>query len=230
MESVETIVKLNVGGEIFHTTWSTLLPKAEGATNFFKGLRDFVGSQRDENGAFFIDRDPGLFRVLLQYLRTGCLADRTPTYTREVLLAEADYYGIQIPRAASEEASKDDVVMLHVYGGATTHNYLKAVQVHVFGPLSKETQQTILDYLGDYEQRDKNVFEVPMMKTQPTVSILVMSSCLDLGLVYRLVQLICQGRWIVTSHSNTITPDCPHQKTASSFTRLDFQFTFARRN
>lgn len=231
METVqerECIVKLNVGGTTFMTTWSTLLPRTEGSTNFFTGLKEFgVGAQRDENGAYFVDRDATLFGGLLQYLRTGVLQGNA-VYSREMLVLEAEYYGIVVPSVAAVVDNEDDVVMLHVYGAATTQNFIKAVQVHVFGPLDKATQTNIRSYLDEYEQRDKNVFEVPSMRTPPTVSVMVMNSCLDLGLVYKLVALICQGHWKVTSHSNTIIPECPHQKTASSFTRWDFQFTFAR--
>ena len=64
------IVHLNVGGQRFSTSKRTLL-SVQGEETFFTSLLSGrIGSNEDENGAIFIDRDPTLFRLILNYLRT----------------------------------------------------------------------------------------------------------------------------------------------------------------
>jgi len=63
------IVRFNVGGAIFCTSASTLLWPGEGT--FFAGLlQGDLPSTRDDTGAFFIDRDPLCFGVVLNFLRS----------------------------------------------------------------------------------------------------------------------------------------------------------------
>ncbi|KAI1700657.1 BTB/POZ domain-containing protein [Ditylenchus destructor] len=86
-------VRLNVGGK--NTKLNPSLPS--GLVN--SGLP----SEKDETGAFLIDRDPKQFRVILNYLRNGVLhIDRNETAMKE-LLCEADFYGLH---ALVDEISK----------------------------------------------------------------------------------------------------------------------------
>ena len=63
-------VHLNVGGQRFSTSKRTLL-SVQGEETFFTSLLSGrISSNEDENGAIFIDRDPTLFRLILNYLRT----------------------------------------------------------------------------------------------------------------------------------------------------------------
>lgn len=65
----DTIVRLNVGGRVFETTETTL--RYDGNENFFSVLLSGrTPSLRDSSGAFFIDRDPDYFTVILRFLRT----------------------------------------------------------------------------------------------------------------------------------------------------------------
>lgn len=86
-------IKLNVGGQIFFTTLSTLTR----TPSFFQGM--FSGSftlERDANDAYFIDRDPTYFRYVLNFLRDGSVDISEMTLTdKKSLLSEAKYY--QVP-------------------------------------------------------------------------------------------------------------------------------------
>uniref|UniRef100_A0A3Q0KUL7 BTB domain-containing protein n=2 Tax=Schistosoma mansoni TaxID=6183 RepID=A0A3Q0KUL7_SCHMA len=63
------IVNLNVGGRKFSTSRNTLLWNKN---SFFSILLDgALPTLRDESGAIFIDRDPDMFSVILNYLRTS---------------------------------------------------------------------------------------------------------------------------------------------------------------
>lgn len=91
------IIKLNVGGRIFHTSNSTLqwVPH----TFFTALLSNNIPSEKDENGAYFIDRDPDLFNVILKYLRTKQFTffeNKEKLSRKEIseILHEAEFYGI----------------------------------------------------------------------------------------------------------------------------------------
>ncbi len=109
--SSSSILHLNVGGTKFSTSRQTLLnsaatnPRGAGGggsagggqhppqdTFFTALLSGRVGCLRDESGAIFIDRDPDLFRVILNYLRTRTLSLNGVDVKQ--LLHEAEYYGI----------------------------------------------------------------------------------------------------------------------------------------
>ncbi|CAB0029078.1 unnamed protein product [Trichogramma brassicae] len=88
--SVGDIVHLNVGGTRFSTSRQTLswIPDS-----FFTALlSNRIASRRDESGALFIDRDPKIFSVILNYLRTKDI-DLTGVNIR-TLKHEAEFYGI----------------------------------------------------------------------------------------------------------------------------------------
>ena len=63
-------VKLNVGGKEFTTTLTTLSKERE---SFLYSLVNNYESDKDDNGAFLIDRDPEYFGPVLNYLRHGKL-------------------------------------------------------------------------------------------------------------------------------------------------------------
>ena len=84
------IVRLNVGGTRFSTSRQTLTWVGD---SFFTGLLSFrMTSQRDESGALFIDRDPKLFSIILNYLRTKHIDLKNVDL--RTLRHEAEYYGI----------------------------------------------------------------------------------------------------------------------------------------
>ena len=91
------IVKLNVGGGKFMTTYTTL---ASHGKNALTALVDNVHSGRvtstiDEDNYLFIDRCGVIFSGVLNYLRTGVLIPPTGI-TREQLLIELDFFSINI--------------------------------------------------------------------------------------------------------------------------------------
>ncbi|XP_029111760.1 BTB/POZ domain-containing protein KCTD14 [Scleropages formosus] len=82
------VVQLNIGGQLFSTTLSTLrrCPDSKLA-DMFAGPPKL---RADADGRFFLDRDGRHFGPILEFLRTG----RLPTeHVREVY-AEAVFYGI----------------------------------------------------------------------------------------------------------------------------------------
>ena len=84
-------VKLNVGGKIFLTTKTTLCKDPKSFLYRLCQEDSDLGSEKDENGAFLIDRDPSYFAPVLNYLRHGKLVLDT-NLTEEGVLEEADFY------------------------------------------------------------------------------------------------------------------------------------------
>ncbi|XP_059574290.1 SH3KBP1-binding protein 1 [Alligator mississippiensis] len=84
------VIHLNVGGKRFSTSRQTLTWAPD---SFFSSLLSGrISSLKDETGAIFIDRDPGIFAPILNFLRTKELDPRGVDIS--LLLHEAEFYGI----------------------------------------------------------------------------------------------------------------------------------------
>jgi len=90
-KSVPNLVKLNVGGEIFHTKRTTL----EKSVFFSNLLNSGAARGVDENKLIFIDRDPQLFRHVLCALRTNKIY-LGKDITEEALREEVKYFELNI--------------------------------------------------------------------------------------------------------------------------------------
>jgi len=87
------LIKLNIGGILFTTTEATLVAQGE---NFFTPLlRGEIPTLKDDNGAYFIDRNGRYFEPILDYLRHGNVTLQ-PNMQLDVLLEEANFYLIDL--------------------------------------------------------------------------------------------------------------------------------------
>nr|ACO15723.1 BTB/POZ domain-containing protein KCTD3 [Caligus clemensi] len=91
--SKDVVIDLNVGGSLFSTSRSTLTSIPD--TFFSALLSDRIASARDKNGAIFIDRDPDLFKIILNYLRTRCIIGNLEKPVLKALLYEAEFYSLE---------------------------------------------------------------------------------------------------------------------------------------
>jgi len=87
------IIKLNIGGSIFATSLPTLI--SEKGTFFETEFSKTCELPKDDNGAYFVDRDPTSFRHILNFLRDKAI-DLEPLSSQEKssILAEAKFYKI----------------------------------------------------------------------------------------------------------------------------------------
>jgi len=90
----ENRVKLNVGGQIFVTTRSTLMRYRDSMlASIVSGL---FTMEKDPEGAFFIDRDPTNFRHILNFLRDGSVDVEGNTIAQNrALLREARFFQVK---------------------------------------------------------------------------------------------------------------------------------------
>jgi len=97
-------IRLNVGGTYFLTTRATL---CKDPNSFFSRLcqeipQHQLHTDRDESGAFLIDRDPAYFGPVLNYLRHGKLV-MDKALAEEGVLEEAEFYNLPDLVALVEE-------------------------------------------------------------------------------------------------------------------------------
>ena len=91
-----SMVKLNVGGKELMTTLGTLRSDQNSmlAKMFSSDASVRVPANQDANGAFFFDRCPRYFSVILNFMRSGKL-EKTADIDMNLLRHEAKYFGIE---------------------------------------------------------------------------------------------------------------------------------------
>lgn len=90
-DPIPTLLHLNVGGTYFLTHKSTLCADPNSMFSaMFSGRHPIA---KDEQGRYFIDRDPEHFRELLNYMRTGAIPRSGPS---EILLREAKFFQVKL--------------------------------------------------------------------------------------------------------------------------------------
>eukprot|EP01121_Diplochlamys_sp_Union-15-3_P012434 TRINITY_DN3719_c0_g1_i2.p1 TRINITY_DN3719_c0_g1~~TRINITY_DN3719_c0_g1_i2.p1 ORF type:complete len:203 (-),score=25.91 TRINITY_DN3719_c0_g1_i2:44-622(-) len=93
---------LNVGGKIYKTSRSTLLKYPHTLLGVMFAERNTTLS-KEENGEHFIDRDGEIFRVILNFYRTGNITV-PPNLSREEVITELNYF--QIPHELTSTKQK----------------------------------------------------------------------------------------------------------------------------
>ncbi|XP_053722288.1 BTB/POZ domain-containing protein KCTD5 isoform X1 [Synchiropus splendidus] len=86
-------IRLNVGGTYFLTTRQTLCQHPKSFLYRLSQANPELDSDKDETGAYLIDRDPTYFGPVLNYLRHGKLV-LNRDLAEEGVLEEAEFYNI----------------------------------------------------------------------------------------------------------------------------------------
>lgn len=155
-------ITLNVGGKYFTTTRITLskapnsfLHKLSLKTTDPRGLE----SDRDEKGAFLIDRDPLYFQVVLNYLRHGNLII-SKGLLEEGVLEEAEFYNItdliKIVKQRIIERNLHDIALenkKHVYRVLQCHEDEVTQMVSTLSDGWRFEQMINMKPIGDYPSK-----------------------------------------------------------------------------
>ena len=104
------VVKLNVGGTIFQTTQATQLSDQNSmlAKMFSTETNGRIPAIQDDSGAYFIDRCPKYFGIILNFLRGG-VVEKGANVDLKFLRAEAAYFCIEgLVKVIDEEIGKTE--------------------------------------------------------------------------------------------------------------------------
>ena len=85
-------IKLNVGGTYFTTSRTTLLREPHSV------LASIVSGRwkaPEDDGVYFIDRDPEIFSYVLDYLRNGSISRDVPPGMEEALQRDASFFCLE---------------------------------------------------------------------------------------------------------------------------------------
>jgi hypothetical protein len=85
------ILRLNVGGKLFATTYETLDSEA----SMLSALVKNANPAQLIDGALFIDRDFTVFHFILNFLRGSSILPKKHSTDFKLLLEESQYYGIE---------------------------------------------------------------------------------------------------------------------------------------
>uniref|UniRef100_A0A3Q3FP05 Potassium channel tetramerization domain containing 5 n=1 Tax=Labrus bergylta TaxID=56723 RepID=A0A3Q3FP05_9LABR len=106
-------IRLNVGGTYFLTTRQTLCRDPKSFLYRLSQADPELDSDKDETGAYLIDRDPTYFGPVLNYLRHGKLV-LNRDLAEEGVLEEAEFYNITSLIKLIKDKS-ESVPVKHVY-------------------------------------------------------------------------------------------------------------------
>lgn len=114
--STGDIITLNVGGKLFTTTRMTLLSESESVIGRMFDLSSPIPPAKLINGAYFIDANPEVFEVILDFLRykTVIIPSKIPV---EAVLVQARYFGLD--DLILQVSEKNDIQKVKVNAGGT---------------------------------------------------------------------------------------------------------------
>ena len=99
--------KFNVGGTVFEVAVSMIQSQPEGL--LAKMIDGRFSCLKDKSGAFFVQRSPEFFNIVLDVYRDNRVYPQKQGVTRERILAELEFYGLEdfeaVPTGLSTEAT-----------------------------------------------------------------------------------------------------------------------------
>lgn len=113
-----SVVKLNVGGKNFQTTQGTLLSDQNSmlAKMFSTEKNGRIPAIQDDNGAYFIDRCPKYFGIILNFLRGG-VVEKGANVDLKFLRTEAEYFCIEgLIKVIDEKTEKTEKTEKNMHG------------------------------------------------------------------------------------------------------------------
>ena len=104
----KNFIRINVGGSLFSTLRSTLTKEPD--SMLARIINTTVPTDTDHDGNIFIDRNGDIFKIIINFLRTGNLRIEGSGWSKEELEEEAEYFMLQSLLHAIRRGPKDDGV------------------------------------------------------------------------------------------------------------------------
>jgi hypothetical protein len=180
---LDSKVVLNVGGKRMETTTTTLRSaKSSLITILFSGNHKL---QQDKDGGYFLDRDPQIFRYVLNYLRDHKL--RLPDVKenevlRQAILDEFDYFCIPVQDDQLQQPNSilDYQQVVHVK--TIRHHYVTPWMIKVHGKRVVTCGQPVEDEYGlNILNIDTGQREVSFLKNRNVYSVNILGNVLLAG-------------------------------------------------
>merc|ERR1712123_547244 len=178
-------VRLNVGGTLFMTTKTTLCKDPK--SFLFRICQDEtdLSSEKDETGAFLIDRDPKYFGPVLNYLRHGKLV-MDKNVVEEGVLEEAEFYNItDLIKLLKERIHSRD----NSFGKSNGKHVYRVLQCH-----EDELTQMVSTMSDGWKfEQLINILNKPVSKRSITRSLTDLSFLSASALCLRFSMMACSG-------------------------------------
>ena len=161
----DEIIRLNVGGRLMTTTRSTLTKYGDSLLGKMFDAGSQLPPARLVDGAYFMDEDPEIFEVILNWLRHGTVDYKTAS--KDHLKAVASYFGLLDLEELLDKYDSwtEDIIRLNVGGRfmtttrQTLTNYAESALSEMFSSDSQNPPMRLPDgaYFIDV---DPDVFTV----------------------------------------------------------------------
>uniref|UniRef100_A0A6B2L4P4 B30.2/SPRY domain-containing protein n=1 Tax=Arcella intermedia TaxID=1963864 RepID=A0A6B2L4P4_9EUKA len=144
--SCTSLIKINVGGTRFVTTNATI-SNTRGADSMLQSMfSGKYGGTQDEEGYYFIDRDPEPFAYILTFLRSGYIPPeselpRTGMKWR-VLMQEVEYYALESWNDYMDSAELIKTTGLKMFSGLSLLEVVK--ELRLVGDLNEAVREILV--------------------------------------------------------------------------------------
>jgi len=133
-----TTAKFNVQGIVFEVAVTAIQSQPE--SRLAKMIDGRLRYLKDESGAFFIDRSPEFFNIVIDVYRDNRVYPSKPGMTHDRILAELKYYGLEdfeaVPTELVDEARVGDATT-YTRKGLTANEKTPAKDMLSLGNLSQ---------------------------------------------------------------------------------------------
>ena len=160
-----SVIKLNVGGTIFQTTQGTLLSDQNSmlAKMFSTEKNGRIPASQDDSGAYFIDRCPKYFGIILNFLRGG-VVEKGANVDLKFLRTEAEYFCIEgLIKVIDEKTEKTEKTEKEE--SSKSLNQFKRCLQQELGLIRKElstinSRYYSIEYTGNIEVESGHIVQV----------------------------------------------------------------------
>jgi len=152
----KSVVTFNVGGKIFSTLFSTI---SQHEKSLLMTIVTSNSSVKDDNGYFFIDRNPTIFSIVLDYIRTHEIQREKLKKYLLPLRREFSYFGLSCFYYKKKFDRDGDKIIVPPF--------LKLYNTDEFMPYIEEFEKACPDVLKKVTQNNSSSFRILKLGVKP---------------------------------------------------------------